>query len=175
MAVKSQAEARKIADTLLEKIDFLKRQAHERSERFESLSAEQLVNKIMGKTSKSPYFYFQSWGSAPPGGSASYSAGVHNPDPAGYSGFSLFGYLLFGPANFIGSSDLALTSVDVRFQRYFQRCAVAAGSDTTMTFTINVPATINSGIYIGNCFLVLRSPFDVGSYMDRAGFDLTVS
>jgi hypothetical protein len=175
MAVKSEAEARKIAETLLEKVEFLRQEAHERRERFEALTIDQLLSKIMGKTSRSPHFYAQSWGSTSPGGSTTYRAYVHNPDPSGYSSYSLFGYLLFGPANFIGSSDVALTSVDDRFPRYYQRCGVAAGSDTSMTFTIDVPAALKPGIYIGNCFLVRRDSFDVGSYVDRAAFDLTVS
>ena len=175
MTVKSETEARKIAEPLLEKVEFVREEAHERRERFEALTKEQLLSKIMGKTSKSPYFYAQSWGSASPGGSTTYTAYVHNPDPNGYSGYWLFGYLLFGPANFIGSPDVAFTSVDERFPRYYQRCSVAAGSDTSMTFAIDVPAGLKTGIYIGNCFLVTRNSFDVGSSGDRAAFDLTVS
>lgn len=175
MPAKSEAEARKIAESLLEKVEFLRQNAQESRERFEALTKEQMVRKIMGKTSNSPYFYAQGWGSAGPGGSTTYTAYVHNPDPSGYSGYWLFGYLVFGPANFIGNSDVALTSVDERFPRYCQRCGVAANSDTSLTFTIDVPAALKPGIYIGNCFLVRRESFDVGSYVDRAAFDLTVS
>ena len=105
----------------------------------------------------------------------SYTAFVHNPDPMGYSGYWLYGYVLFGPANFIANSDVALTAIDGRFPHNLQRCSVAAGSDTSMKFAIDVPSEISSGIYIGNCFLVMRNSFDVGSYVDRASFDLTVS
>jgi hypothetical protein len=175
MAVHSEDEARKIAESMLEKIEFLRQEASERRERFEALTKEQLQSKIKGETSKSPFFFAQTWGSASPGSSTTYRAHVHNPDPNGYSGFSLFGHLFFGPANFIASSDLALTSVDPRFPHYYQPCGVAAGSDTSMTFTIDVPAGLRPGIYIGNCFLVLRNPFDVGGYFDRASFNLTVS
>ena len=175
MAAKSKNDARKIAASLQKKAEFLKEEASKRGERFESLTDEELVKKIRGETSNSPFFSSQSWGSSSPGGTANYTANVHNPDPNGYSGFWLFGHLLFGPANFIGSSDLALTSVDPRFPHYYQRCTVAANSDTSMSFTVDVPAGIRPGIYIGNCFLVRRSSFDVGSYIDRAAFDLTVN
>jgi len=174
MAIK-EAEATKIAETLLEKIEYLREEAKERQQRFEALTKEQLRKKITGKTSKSPYFYAQTWGNTSPGGSMSYAAYVHNPDPTGYSGYWLFGHVFFGPANFIVDTDVAMTSIDERFPRYLQRCSVAAGSDANMTFAIDVPATVCSGIYIGNCFLVRRNSFDVGSYVDRAAFDLTLS
>jgi hypothetical protein len=175
MNQKTEQEAQKIAESLLQKIEFLRQEAHDRNERFEALSNDQLVSKIMGKTSNSPYFYSQSWGSGSPGGTVSYTATVHNPDANAYSGFNLFGYLFFGPANFISSSDLALTSVDVRFLRYFQACGVAANSDTSMKFAIDIPMPLRQGIYMGNCFLVLRNAFDVGQYIDRAGFNMTVT
>jgi hypothetical protein len=175
MTAKPEAEARKIATTLREKVEFLRQEAAARGERVETLTQELLLSRIMGQTSKSPFFFMQSWGNASPGGSATYTAHVHNPDPSGYSGFSLFGYLVFGPANFIGSTDVALTTIDERFPHYYQRCGVAAGADASMTFTIDVRAGIRPGIYIGNCFLVQRDAFDVGNYIDRAAFDLTVT
>jgi hypothetical protein len=52
---------------------------------------------------------------------------------------------------------------------------VAAGGTASAAFTLSIPAGITPGIYIGNCLLVLRSPFDVGTYFDRAGFDLQVT
>ena len=172
---KSKREAEKIAETLLEEVEFLRQEAYERGERFEALTKEQLVSKLMSETSKSPFFNAQSWGSTSPGGSTTYTAFVQNPDSFGYSGLWLFGYLFFGPANFIGASDVALTVFDDRFPRFYQPCGVAANSSTSMTFTVNVPSGIQTGIYIGNCFLVQRDSFDVGDYFDRAAFALTVS
>jgi hypothetical protein len=173
MAIK-EAEAIKIEKVISEKIEFLREEAKQRGERFESLATDQLILKIMGKTSKSPYFYAQSWGNASPGGTMTYRAYVHNPDPTGYSGYWLFGHMFFGPANYIADADIAMTSIDGRFPHYLQRCTVAAGSDTSMTFSVLVPAGIISGIYMGNCFLVKRNSFDVGGYIDRAAFDLEV-
>jgi hypothetical protein len=171
----SKAEAEKIAKTFVEEIEFLRQEAHERGERFEALTEEQFVSKLMAETSKSPFFNAQAWGSTSPGGSTTYTAFVRNPDPFSHSGFVLFGYLFFGPANFIGGVDAALTVFDGRFPRFYQRCGVAANSSTSMTFTIRVGSSVQPGIYIGNCFLVQRNPFDVGTYLDRAGFDLTVT
>jgi hypothetical protein len=175
MAAKSKREAEQIAKNLLEEAEFLRQEASERGERFEALGKEQLVSKLMREPLESPFFNAQSWGSTSPGGSTTYTAFVQNPDPTAYSGFFLFGYLFFGPANFIGSSDAALAVLDTRFPRFYQRCGVAANSSTSMTFTINVSSTLRPGIYVGNCFLVRRNPFDVGAYVDRAAFDLTVN
>jgi hypothetical protein len=175
MAARSKREAERIAAGLLAEVEFLRQEAHERGERFEALGKEQLVEKLMREPLESPFFNAQGWGSTSPGGSTTYTAFVQNPDPVAYSGFFLFGYLFFGPANFIGGSDAALTVFDERFPRFYQRCGVAANSSTSMTFAINVPSTVRPGIYLGNCFLVRRNPFDVGAYVDRAAFDLTVS
>jgi hypothetical protein len=175
MARKSKREAEQIADRLLAEAELLREEAHERGERFEALDKEQLVSRLMSEPLESPFFNAQSWGSTSPGGSTTYTAFVQNPDPVSYSGFFLFGYLFFGPANFIGTSDAALAVLDGRFPRFYQRCGVAANSSTSMTFAINVPSTLRPGIYVGNCFLVRRNPFDVGAYIDRAAFDLTVS
>jgi hypothetical protein len=163
-----------MAKALLHKIEHLRQRAKERGERFEALTEKELMNKITGKTSKSPYIWGQSWGSVVPGGSMTYTAYVNNPDPTGYSGTWLFGYLFFGPANFIVDRGLALNSIDDRFPHFLQECTVAAASDTTMSFTIEVPSTIRPGIYLGNCFLVYRDSFGVGDYFDRAAFDVNV-
>jgi hypothetical protein len=174
MAVKSKAEATKIAETLLAKIEILRQEAQKQGDRFEALTKEQLVSKIMGKTSKSPFFIGERWGAGNPGGSTNFWATVHNPDARAYSSIQLFGYLFFGPANFIASPDVALTSVDERFSHYYQGCEVAAGSNATMAFTIDVPAGLRPGIYMGNCFLLHSNPMGVGTYLDRTEIDLTV-
>jgi hypothetical protein len=176
MTGESSAEAERTVETLRAKIEYLRQEAGERRERFEALEEEQLRRKVRGQTAQSPFFFAQSWGSAAPGGSTSYTAYVHNPDPGGYSGFWLFGYLFFGPANFISDTNLALASkIDERFPYSYQRLSIAAGSDASATFTVGVGSTVAPGIYLGNCFLVLRDSFDVGTYFDRAAFDLTVT
>lgn len=172
--LRSEDEARKIAARLLEEIEFLRQEAAERGERFEALTREQLLGKIKGETSKSPFFFAQSWGAAPRGGSTTYTAYVSNPDPNGYGGSELLGHLFFGPSNFIGSSDLALTAIDPRFPHYYQSCAMAAGSTAKLTFTIDPSAGLRPGVYMGNCFLVLRGYLGVGTHLDRVAFDMTV-
>jgi hypothetical protein len=52
---------------------------------------------------------------------------------------------------------------------------VGVKESVTMTFTIDVPAGLRPGFYIGNCFLVRQNSFGVGSYIDRASFELYVS
>jgi hypothetical protein len=75
---------------------------------------------------------------------------------------------------FIGSSDLALTAIDPRFPHYYQSCAMAAGSTAKLTFTIDPSAGLRPGVYMGNCFLVLRGYLGVGTHLDRVAFDMTV-
>ena len=57
----SDTEVEKIAQILLQKMERLKEDALGRRRRFESLTKEQLVKKIRGKLSKSPYFYWLSY------------------------------------------------------------------------------------------------------------------
>lgn len=174
MAPKTEAEAREIARRLLEAAEFRRQEAQARGENFESLDEETLIKKIMGRTANSPFFHTQSWGNGAPGSTITYTATIHNPDPTGYSAFSLFGYLFFSPSNFVQDRDTALTIVDIRFPRFFQGISVSTGGDASASFTITIPG-VAPGIYIGNCFLLLRNPFDVGTYFDRAAFPLTVS
>lgn len=175
MAIKTEAEAREIARRIMQETDFLGEEARARGERFERREEEALVAKLTEETTDTPFFNSQSWGSGPAGGTITYTANIFNPDPVSYSGFWLFGYLFFGPANFIQDRDAALSAVDTRFPRYWQRLGVASGASASASFTVNIPSGITPGIYIGNCFLVQRDSFDVGDYFDRAAFDLTVT
>ena len=172
--VKTEAEAREIANRLMQEIDFRANEARARGERFEQLDEPTLMRKLMGEVGHSPFFTILSWSDGPPGGTITFTAFIHNPDPTSYSGFALFGYLLFGPANFVQATDDALVSEDTRFPRYWKSLGVAAGGNANAAFTVNIPAGITPGVYIGNCFLVRRSSFDVGEVFDRASFDMTV-
>jgi len=172
---KSEAEAREIANRLMQEIDFRANEARARGERFEQLDEPTLMRKLMGEAAHSPFFTSLSWSDGPPGGTITFTAFIHNPDPTSYSGFALFGYLLFGPANFVQSTDDALVSEDTRFPRYWKSLGVAIGGNANAAFTVNIPTGITPGVYIGNCFLVLRNSFDVGEVFDRASFDMTVT
>jgi hypothetical protein len=171
----TEDDARDTARRIMAGNEFLEQEARARGDRFESLDEENLIRKLTAETTNSPFFNSQSWSSGPPGGTITYTANIFNPDPVNYSGFWLFGYLFFGPANFIQSNDTALLSVDDRFPRYMQRLGVAANASASASFTVDIPAGITPGIYLGNCFLVQRDSFDVGNYFDRAAFDMTVT
>jgi len=172
---KSEAEAREIANRLMQEIDFRANEARARGERFEQLDEPTLMRKLMGEAAHSPFFTSLSWSDGPPGGTITFTAFIHNPDPTSYSGFALFGYLLFGPANFVQATDDALVSEDTRFPRYWKSLGVATGGNANAAFTVNIPTGITPGVYIGNCFLVLRNSFDVGEVFERASFDMTVT
>ena len=102
---KTEAEVREIANRLMQEIDFRANEARARGERFEQLDEPTLMRKLTGEVAHSPFFTTLSWSSGPPGGTITFTAFIHNPDPTSYSGFALFGYLLFGPANFVQATD----------------------------------------------------------------------
>lgn len=97
MAAKTEDEANRIVESLLGKAEFLRQEASLRGDRFRARSKEQLLSKIMGQTSNSPFFFSDSWNDSSPGGSTIYSVNVYNPDPFDYPGFMLFGHLFFWP------------------------------------------------------------------------------
>jgi hypothetical protein len=171
---KSENEIRAAAERVSQQLDHMEAEARARGERFERLDEQTLLRKIAGDEANSPFINSLSWGSAPPGGTVTFTVGIHNPDPVPYSSFSLFGYLFFGAANTVQSTDLSLTAVDTRFPRYWRGLGVASGGNANATFTVTIPAGITPGIYFGNCYLVLRNSFDVGQFFDRSCFDMTV-
>lgn len=176
MAKKTLTEAKAIVRILLQKAELARQRAEDRKERFEVLDEKELLKKVRGESSNSPHFYAQAWGSTvSAGGSTNYTAYINNPDATAYSGSWLYAYLFFGPSNFIADPDLALTVWQQQFSHYLQQVSVAAGSTASAAFTVNVPAGIAAGFYMGNCFLVERNSFDVGTYFDRAAFYLNVS
>jgi hypothetical protein len=174
MAGPSDEELRVAAERVMQELDFREQEARARGERFERLDEQTLRRKLAGESADSPFIFALGWGSAPPGGTASFTVSIQNPDPVSYSGFTLFGYLFFGPANSVLSNDLSLTAVDTRFPRYWGSLGVAAGASTSASFSIAVPGGITPGFYFGNCYLVRRDSFNVGQVFDRSCFDFTV-
>jgi hypothetical protein len=168
-------DAGRVAEVLAHRIDFFRDEARERGDRFEALGQDELIRKITGETSNSPYFYAVAWGSPPVGSSTTITTYIHNPDPDAYSGYSLFGYLFFGPINIVPDPAQAVcTPIDTQFPYSYQRLGVAAGADANATFTVPVGSSVQPGIYMANCFLLMRGSFDTGRYVDRVCVDMTV-
>lgn len=175
MSKKADDAFRAAAAQVMQELDQRESEARARGERFERLDEQAILDKLRGVPLNSPFINSLSWGSAAPGGTVSFTVGIHNPDPVSFSSFTLFGYLFFGTANTVQSADLSLTAVDTRFPRYWRGLGVAAGGNATATFAIAVPADIAPGVYFGNCYLVRRDAFDVGYLFDRSCFDMTVT
>jgi hypothetical protein len=175
MAGKSDEEVRVAAERVMQELAVHEEEARGRGERFERIDEQTLRRRLAGDAAESPFFSsLSSSGGAPPGGTANITVRIFNPDPVPYSAFALFGYLFFGSANSIQSTDLSLTAVDTRFPRYWRGLGVAAGGSASALFSFAVPRGITPGVYFGNCYLVRRDSFDVGQVFDRSSVDFNV-
>ena len=73
----------------------------------------------------------------------------------------------------------ALATVDSRFPRLtlpeFAGLRIAPGATESLSFSIPVPANIETSNYLGNSFLFLADWHDVGDYLDRGVFVFEVA
>lgn len=158
-------------EEILEEIERHKQQAKKKKLSFTGATREQLERKL-AKT-KSPMIVFQSWGGTTTSpGTINYNVGIRNPDAFGH--IWLFVHLFIGPANMVPNVGAALATADSRFPRLtlpeFAGLSIASGATETLSFSIPVPANIESGNYLGNSFLFLADWHDVGDYVDRSVF-----
>lgn len=141
---------------------------------FTMLDEEHLRRKL-GRA-RSPMIVWQSWNNTTAGGSLTYNVGIHNPDPGGW--IWLFGHVFVGPANMIASIGEALGAADPRFPRLtqpaFSGLNIASNETATLTYSLSVPAGIQSSNYQGNMFLYQADWHDVGDYLDRGTFVFAV-
>lgn len=162
------------AKRILTEIEQQRKEAKKRKMNFSAVTKEQLYKKLTKKGS--PMIVSQSWGGAPPGGKIKYSVGIHNPDP--YTRGSLFCYVFFGPSNMVPDVGIALCTVDTRFPRLtLPNFGLFIDPDTTeyLTFEILIPIGIEPSNYMGNCFLFRASYHDIGDYLDRGFFNVSVT
>ncbi|MCX4672354.1 hypothetical protein OG453_37805 [Streptomyces sp. NBC_01381] len=152
------------------------RQEHQRKGMvFTSVTPEQLQHKL--ERTNSPMIVSQGWsGSAPVGGTLSYTVGISNPDPVDRG--SLFVHLFIGPANIAPDVSESVSAVDPRFPRLtkpgFAGLVVKAGAFEHVEFTIPVP-TVEKSNYLGNSFLFQSTWHDPGTYLDRSLFVFEVT
>lgn len=143
---------------------------------FTALDEEQLRAKLA--RARSPMIVSQGWsGSAPAGGSLSYTVNIHNPDPAGW--VWLFGHVFVGPANMIADVGEALDAIDDRFARLtlpdFPGLSLGPNEMAALTYSVGVPAGTPLTNYQGNTFLYQADWHDTGVYLDRGTFVFAVS
>ena len=109
-----------------EAVDKFKRD--HKAEHMTFMSADDVVRKL--KRVNSPMIVFQSWNSAAPGGTVSYSLGIYNPDPT--LAIWMFAHVWFGSGNvdpvtgtFLAQRRRALSPAD---PAGFRRAEPGAGS-----------------------------------------------
>jgi hypothetical protein len=156
---------------LKEHIEALAKLARERGQAFSSLDDEQLMKKLKGETSKSPFIYAQSWTSGTsPGSAANYTVYVQNPDPTGY--FPFYVTIFFGLGNFFDAAQ-GWIGRDKRWPEFSSdRTFLAANSSQSFSFSYTVPTGLPVGTYNGNSVLWRGDFHDVGVAFDRGSFDV---
>jgi hypothetical protein len=168
MAVRSAADVAKAWKTAEAEIARERKNRERKGETFTGLTKEEFEKKM--KRVDSPMIVWQSWsGSAPPGGTISYTVGVQNPDAFGWVWLAVS--VSIGNRNAIVSNDEFMTTFDARFPTYAKPAttgfSLAAGATTSQAFTIKIPAGVEKTGYFANACLVQLNWHDVGKYLDR--------
>ena len=119
----------------------------------------------------------QGWNSTTPGGTVNLNVGVYNPDPT--QAIWLFAHVWVGSGNIDPTLGTFLLNVDPRFPRLtepaFFGLTLAPSAAATLTYALNVPASVERTNYFGNTVLMQFNWFDVGLYLERAAFVFAVS
>src|SRR5919112_1028198 len=165
--------AERSAQDIDREVELLKEEAQHQGFRFSSLSEEDLVRKIRGETSRSPFILGEGWSHGTPGSSASYSVSLSNPDPTGY--YPLYVTIFFGAANFLDDIGEAISGRDLRWPYLTsQAFGLASGATTTRNFQYTIPTNIPLSTYPGNAVFWRGSFHDKGTFFDRGFFDVSV-
>ena len=173
MAERSAQDIDREVERLRREIELLKEEAQHQGLRFSSLSEDDLVGKIRGETSRSPFIFGEGWSHGTPGSSASYSVSLSNPDPTGY--YPLYVTIFFGAANFLDDIGEAISGRDLRWPYLTsQAFGLASGATTTRNFQYTIPTNIPLSTYPGNAVFWRGSFHDKGTFFDRGFFDVSV-
>jgi hypothetical protein len=174
MAGKTDEEVQRDVQQRLQEIELLRQEAQLRGLAFTAPSEEELTRKIAGETAQSPFVSGQSWSSTvPQGGSASYTVHVANPDSNGY--FPLFATIFFGMANFLRDIGVGPAGRNLKWPYISSPpFSLAAGASASQVFSYQIPAGIPLATYTGNAVLWRGGLHDVGAYLDRGLFWVTV-
>ena len=131
-------------DQLKKQIASLKEQAQQQGLAFSSIEEEQLIKKVKGETSKSPFIYAQSWsGGATLGGNVYYNVYVRNPDPNPYNPFCVT--IFFGLGNFF-AIDQGWIGRDKRWPEISSDSTYfPSNSDRNFSFNFTVPSSLPLG------------------------------
>ena len=170
-AAQIKEQTKKVQDAIAKH----KREREDKDEHFTALKPEEITAKL--KRVNSPMIVSQSWSGTTSGGTFTYSIGIQNPDPV--SAGSLYVHVWVGSGNVDPVVGTFLINVDPRFPRLTQPpffgATLAPGANTTLSFSIKVPATVEKTVYLGNSCLMQLNYHDVGMYLDRGCFPFNVT
>jgi len=168
---KTDEEIKQEVARIQEEIGHLKERAREQGLAFSCLEEEQLIAKVKGETSNSPFITGQSWTSGTsPGSSASYTVHVQNPDPIGY--FPFYASIYFGLGNFLSVGE-GWAGRDKRWPDFSSdRTFLAANASASFTFNYTTPTGLPLGTYNGNTVVWKGDWHDTGVSFDIGSFDV---
>lgn len=168
---KSEAEVKKQLKRLLKEIEPRKEQAQKQGRGFFSLNEEQLIRKLRGETSNSPFFTAFEWDTFTTAGSRSYLlANYFNPDPQTYVVFTT---LFFGLADLNPDINSAIAARDTRWPYVSTELVVLSSNEIGIAeFEFTVPYA-PKGTYFINTVLWQSRVFEghegVGTLFDQGG------
>lgn len=152
-----------------------KHKRENKGEHFTAVTVEEIERKL--KRVNSPMIITQGWSNTTPGGTFTYSLGIHNPDLT--QAIWLFAHVWVGSGNVDPTVGTFLSNVDTRFPRLtqpqFSGANLAPGASMTLNFSIKVPSTVEKTNYLGNSCLMQFNWHDIGSYLDRGVFVFAVT
>ena len=176
MAEKSEQDINREVEQRLQEIELLREEAQQQRLRFASLSEEELMKRIRGESSESPYFYAAAWtggllDGTPRGTAINYTAYIGNPDPTPY--YPVFMSIFFGAASFVNDIGEALSGKDTRLPYpSTPPFSLAALANVTKTITFAIPTNVPPSTYIGNTILWRGDFFRNNAVLDRCFFDV---
>lgn len=174
MAKKTEKEVQQQVEQVLKEIELHKQQAQQRGLAFSSLTEEQIAKKVRGETAKSPFITGEGWTSGThPGSPATYSVSIFNPDPIGY--FPLFVSIFFGLGNFFPNIAEGWDGRDKRWPELSTApFSLLSGGSTNQSFNYITPVGIPLSTYPANAVLWRGEFHDIGTYLDRGLFYVTL-
>ncbi|MBI2866912.1 MAG: hypothetical protein HYX97_01095 [Chloroflexi bacterium] len=160
---------------LLKEIARLKQEAEKQGLMFQSLSEEELLRKVRGKSSHSPFISSWSWKNLTSAGSTTYlNVWAFNPDS--FAWHTVFLSMFFGPPNFFDDIAQAWLHRDTRWPELstgpFSIPAGAISPGQNFTFAA---ASVPSTTYHGLATLWRGSFFGKQfNFFDAVRFDVTI-
>jgi hypothetical protein len=160
-------------------ISLLKEEAEQKGEEFNALREEELLKKVKGENSNSPFFYsIRLLNARGPHENLSAYLLVANPDPVVYC--YLYVSLFFAAANMLDDNafcqELAAASRDTdspwRHQTGYG-FDLPAGGRMRIPFSFSKPAGVFRTDHFPNCVLWQREAFRQGTYFDRTCFEVS--